>query len=246
MILEICAGSINSAIAAQDGGADRIELCSDLAEGGITPGPGLINLACKLLNIPVFVLIRPRAGDFFYYEIEFASVKDDVKYAKDAGAEGIVTGFLKEDGKIDLERTSQVLEWTYPMKVTFHRAFDMTIDPFNALEDLISIGVERVLTSGQQQMAVQGLDLLKLLNENSNGRIIIMAGGGIREENILQIANETGIKEFHASLRTPVISLMKFVNPAVRMGHTAGSDYEILETDVDRVRKIRSLLDSLE
>lgn len=240
MILEICAGSLTSAINAQAGGATRIELCDNLPEGGTTPSAGVTIQTLKLLSIPVFVLIRPRAGDFLYSDAEFEAMKADVLYCKEHRAKGVVLGMLREDGSVDVDRTVELVKLARPMKVTFHRAFDMTADPYRAMEDLIGMGIERVLTSGQAATARDGVPVIANLVRRAAGRITVMPGGGINEDNIAYIRTTTRAKEFHASLRGPVNSKMTFSNPRSNMGNTVTNEYAWLETDPERVRRVMS------
>ena len=198
MKLEICANSYQSAKNAQDAGAQRIELCQELSVGGITPSYGFQKQVRDNLEISVFVLIRPRGGDFVYSEVEFEIMKHDIQLCKDLGCDGIVSGILNPDKTIDLKRTKELLELSKPLPFTFHRAFDEVINPKEALEQLINLGIERVLTSGQQTTAESGLALLKELNIMSNGRIIILASSGITSENALKF-KQIGLKEIHAS-----------------------------------------------
>lgn len=236
MVLEICAGSINSAIAAQEGGTDRIELCSNLAEGGITPAPSTIVIARKYLHVPLFVLIRPRPGDFLYNDLEFEQMKEDILFCKEHRAEGVVFGILKPDGNIDVTRNAELIRLAHPMQVTFHRAFDMTRDPFQAMEDIISLGIKRILTSGQAVTALDGAEHISELIRRAAGRIIIMPGGGINEDNVNDLIRITGAKEIHASLRTNIQSKMQFRNTKTSMGKQGMDEYFWMETDPDRVR----------
>ena len=201
MLLEICANSYQSAKNAQEAGAHRIELCQELSVGGITPSYGLLKQVTENLNIPVFVLIRPRGGNFVYSEDEFEVMKQNIQLCKDFGCEGIVSGVLNSDKTIDLKRTKELVELSKPLEFTFHRAFDQVINPKVALEQLIDLGVERVLTSGQEISAEKGLELLQELNAISNNRITILAGGGVNYENTKQF-KEVGLKEIHASAST--------------------------------------------
>lgn len=198
MKLEICANSYQSAKNAQDAGAQRIELCQELSVGGITPSYGLLKQVRDNLEISVFVLIRPRGGDFVYSDVEFEIMKHDIQLCKDLECDGIVSGILNPDKTIDLKRTKELLELSKPLPFTFHRAFDEVINPKEALEQLINLGIERVLTSGQQTTAEPGLALLNELNIMSNGRIIILASSGITSENALKF-KQIGLKEIHAS-----------------------------------------------
>lgn len=198
MTLEICANSYQSAIHAQQAGAHRIEFCSELTVGGITPSYGLLKQVLSRLKIPVFVLIRPRSGDFVYTEEEFNAMKMDIELSKDLGAQGIVSGVLTKDHHIDEVRTCELVELARPLQFTFHRAFDEIINPMEGLEQLIHMGVDRLLSSGQQSTAHQGLELLERLVEQSAHRIIVMAGSGVTPENVSDF-RRIGIKEVHAS-----------------------------------------------
>jgi len=245
VVLEICAGSLTSAIAAENGGAHRVELCDNLAEGGTTPSPGIISQVIKLLRIPVFVLIRPRTGDFLYTGEEFEAMKEDVRFCKEHRAEGIVLGILKADSTVDMERTAELIRLAHPMQVTFHRAFDMTRDPFQAMEDLINLGIKRILTSGQAANASGGADMIAELITGAAGRIIIMPGGGINEKNIIELQNKTKAVEFHASLRSQVKSRMQFRNERTSMGKAGEDEYSWMETDPERVRNFIDILNSI-
>ncbi|MFO7613795.1 MAG: copper homeostasis protein CutC [Bacteroidales bacterium] len=240
--LEICAGSLTSAINAWLGGTHRIELCDNLPEGGTTPSPGVIRQCVELLEIPVFVLIRPRAGDFLYTPEEFEAMKEDIAFCKEHGAKGVVLGILCDDSTVDKERTGALVRLACPMQVTFHRAFDMTIDPFQAMEDIISLGIDRILTSGQAASARDGVPLIRQLIRKAAGRIIIMPGGGIAENNVTDLLSKTGAKEIHASLRSPVKSGMRIVKNIFSMGMNAGCGDSWFETNPERVRHMMNLL----
>ncbi len=198
MKLEICANSYQSAKNAQEAGAHRIELCQELSVGGITPSYGLLKQVIDNLEISVFVLIRPRAGNFVYSDAEFDIMKHDIQLCKDLGCHGIVSGILNNNKTIDIDRTRELIELSRPLPFTFHRAFDEVANPLEAFLQLIDLGVERVLTSGQQTTAESGLELLKELNIMSNDRIIILAGSGITSDNALKFKN-AGLNEIHAS-----------------------------------------------
>lgn len=198
MKLEICANSYQSALNAQEAGAHRIELCSELSVGGITPSYGLLKQVVDTLSIPVFVLIRPRSGNFTYSDEELDIMKQDIQLCKSIGCTGIVSGVLKEDSAIDVKRTKELIELSKPLEFTFHRAFDCVENPNKTLEQLIDLGADRVLTSGQEASAEKGLNVLKALNEISNNRITILAGGGISPENAKKF-KEAGFNEIHAS-----------------------------------------------
>lgn len=212
-IIEIATSDFATTKSAVEGGADRIELCANLAEGGTTPSLGTIKQCREAFNVLLYPIIRPRGGDFLYSKDEFAIMMNDVKLCKQLGCDGIVIGLLNMDGSIDVTRTSELIETAYPMGVTFHRAFDRCKDPFVALEELIEIGCERILTSGQKPSVVDGVDLIAELNKKADDRIIIMPGSGVRKENIKMLAQKTGCTEFHSSLRGKTKSPMQFVHP---------------------------------
>ena len=196
-IVEICLEDIESAIAAQCGGADRIELCDNLTVGGTTPSLGMIQQVRQQLQIDLQVLVRPRGGDFCYTDLEFGVMKADVEAAKSAGADGIVTGILNSDGTIDVQRTQELVRLALPIPVTFHRAFDHTPNPLSALETLAGYGISRILSSGQASSAYEGLSLLSQLQKTARGRISIMAGGGVNSWNAPQIVRQARISEIH-------------------------------------------------
>lgn len=198
MILEICANSYQSAKNAQKTGAHRIELCSELSVGGITPSYGLIKKVVEELFIETFVLVRPRSGNFIYSDSEFDILKSDIKICKELGVKGIVSGVLNADNTIDLKRTHELIELSKPLSFTFHRAFDCVPNPQEALEQLINLGVDRVLTSGQQYKAIGGIKLLKELHEQAKNRIIILVGSGVNSENA-SVYKDAGFHEIHAS-----------------------------------------------
>lgn len=198
MKLEICANSFLSAKNAQEAVAHRIELCSELSVGGVTPSYGLIKKVVEELTIETFVLVRPRSGDFVYSEAEFDSMKRDIQLCKDLGCHGIVSGVLNEDKTIDFERTKELVELSKPLSFTFHRAFDEVLNPMEALKQLMDIGVDRILTSGQAKKAVDGIDLLKQLKAKAKSHLIILPGGGINSENVKHF-KQTGFQELHTS-----------------------------------------------
>jgi len=216
--VEICVDSVEGAVAAQTGGAQRVELCDNLLEGGTTPSAGMIALTRQQITIGLQVIIRPRGGDFCYSELEFAVMKDDVRRAKQLGANGVVIGLLNPDGTVDKQRTAELVNLARPLSVTFHRAFDMTADPQQTLADLIDLGIDRVLTSGQESSALEGIELITSLVQQAGKGIIIMAGGGIHERNIEKIVRQSGVKEVHLSARTAVASAMTYQNTRVSMG----------------------------
>jgi copper homeostasis protein len=208
--LEIIGFNIESCKIAQNAGADRIELCDNPGDGGTTPSYGFIKVARAALQIELYSIIRPRGGDFLYSEDEFKIMQSDIQLCKKLGCDGIVTGMLNADGTVDKERCAVLVELAYPLGVTFHRAFDRTIDPFNAMEDIIEIGFERILTSGQKQQASDGAGLIAKLIEQAGERIIIMPGSAVRSDNIISIAASTNAVEFHSSARMNVNSKMNF------------------------------------
>jgi copper homeostasis protein len=219
-VFEVCVDSIESALAAERGGATRVELCSDLLEGGLTPSYGVLNVARERLAIGIMAMVRPRGGDFCYSEAEFAAMLHDVRVAKEVGANGIVFGVLTPDGEVDVERSRQVIDQARPLAVTFHRAFDMTRDPFVALESLVALGVDRILTSGQEPSVLEGIELIAELVERAGGRVIIMPGGGITDRNVGRIRARVPVNELHFAGGEPVEGRMRFRNPRVFMGGT--------------------------
>ena len=231
---EICANSVASCIAAQEGGADRVELCSGIPEGGTTPSFGMIRKARASINIALNVIIRPRGGDFLYSPEELEEMIYDIKVAKELGADGLVFGCLLPDGAVDKVNMKRLMDAAGDTPVTFHRAFDHTSDPFQALEDIIGLGCARILTSGCRPSALEGAPLLAQLVEKSAGRIIIMPGCGINEANIAETARLSGAREFHFSAREPVESGMVFRNPQVTMG-SEDDPYGTVQTTARRV-----------
>lgn len=199
MILEICVESFQSAMAAQRAGADRIELCENLYKGGLTPDTDLIKQCKNSLSIKLHVMIRPRAGNFFYSEEEFEIMKNEIEMVKQLNVDGVVFGIFTADGNVDVKRTKKLVELSKPMKTTFHRAFDVANNPFEALENIIECGCDILLTSGQKEKAMDGVELINRLNKKADGRIEIMAGSGVTDKNILEIALQTEIKLFHSS-----------------------------------------------
>ena len=271
-MFEVCANSVESCIAAQMGGADRVELCAGIPEGGTTPSYGEIRQARRILDDGIqqglkatrlHVIIRPRGGDFLYTELELQRMTDDIRICRELGADGVVFGCLRPDGTLDTDANARLMEVASPpaspigegakhrigfphptllgknqggvLSVTFHRAFDRCANPVEALEELIRQGFDRVLTSGQQPTAEQGISLLRQLCEQAAGRIAIMAGCGVNEQNIRRIQEETGVSEFHFSAREPLHSQMQFSNPDVYMGAKGADEDSILRTTARRV-----------
>jgi copper homeostasis protein len=246
ILFEACVDSFESSIIAEKSGADRIELCADLLEGGTTPSVGTVDLATKKLKIPVMVMIRPRAGDFCYSKNEFEEMKRDIELLKNYNAAGFVFGILKENGTVDKDRMSELIKLSRPLEVTCHRAFDMTRDPIEALEDLIKLGVKRVLTSGQELTAHKGIRTIKKLVKLGGKKIIIMPGSGVDENNAAEIIYKCGVNEIHASARVKVKSKMKFKNLTATMSDNESmKEYELMKTSGMRLRKIREAIDAI-
>lgn len=260
---EICANSVESCLAAQAAGADRVELCADIPEGGTTPSYGEIKIARKLLtSTKLHVIIRPRGGDFLYTPLELERMQEDILLCRELGVDGIVIGCLTEEGEVDREANRQLIALAKseststsghslkPMTVTFHRAFDRTANPMKALEDIITLGCDRILTSGQQPKAIDGINLLAQLEKRVREieaksslqkdfpveRLQLLAGSGVNEDNIRQIYEATGIHEYHFSARVNVPSRMKHYNHEVYMGAKGADESNSLVTSEERVR----------
>lgn len=234
--IEICANSVESAIEARHGGAHRVELCAGMPEGGTTPSYGEIKTAREQLDIRLHVIIRPRGGDFLYSPLEQQIMLHDIEMARQMGVNGVVFGCLTPDGEVDLLLMKRLMDASSGMSVTFHRAFDMCRNPRKALEEIISLGCDRILTSGGQATAEKGVPLLRELNTQAGGRIILMPGCGINAGNIRKIADETGCREFHFSGRSAVPGKMIYRNPHVSMGGTVTIDeYSREITDKNKV-----------
>ncbi|WP_440029630.1 copper homeostasis protein CutC [Chromobacterium amazonense] len=242
-ILEICAGSLASCLAAQQGGAQRVELCDNLLEGGTTPSYGMVALARDSLGIDLNVLIRPRGGDFLYTALEFETMARDIEMCRKLGVNGVALGMLTADGDIDGPGTRELVGLAGTMSVTFHRAFDMARDPISALEEVIAAGCARLLSSGQAATALDGADLLALLRQQAGERLIVMPGAGVRAANVAELARRTGCREFHASARAEVASGMRYRQPGLSMGAPGTDEYLRKETAVDEVRALRAALD---
>lgn len=241
--IEICTASVESVIAAENGGADRVELCSDLFEGGLTPGIGTFFLAKERTSIPINVMIRPRGGDFCYSDTEFEVMMREARFFKEAGAASLVFGILTPDGEIDMERSAKLIEIARPLPVTFHRAFDMTRNAFRSLDNLISLGVERVLTSGLESSALEGAYTLKSLVEKAEDKIIVMPGAGINERNFSRLHGIVHAKEYHMGLSSAVKSKMEYHGGRVFMGGLLRQDeFSLSVTREDKVRKIKALI----
>jgi copper homeostasis protein len=243
MDLEVCIDSVESAIAAERGGARRVELCSDLLEGGITPGAGLIASVRRRIAIEMFVMIRPRGGDFCATEFEFEVMQEEIAHARKLGADGIVLGLLDRDGRVDVRRTRQLVELAGPLPVTFHRAIDMTPDLVAALEDVVETGACRILTSGGEPDATRGMNEIARMVQRAQGRIAIMPGGGVSPDTVAAIAEATGATEFHSSARTALDSPARFRKQGMAMGDIQDREYMRF---VVREESVRALVGALE
>ena len=240
--LEVCVETVESAIAAELGGAHRIELCSSLVEGGLTPSYGIVLEARKNLSIPVYVMIRPRSGDFLYSKLELQIMQQDIQQAKALGVAGVVLGILTEDGRIDVERTRQLVQLARPMEVTFHRAFDLCADLSQSLEDVIATGADRILTSGGAHTVAAGMQQAAATFRQAAGRIAIMAGGGVAAHNVRSIMQETGIVHYHSSLRSPIASQMRFRKQDTRLGFGPEDEYTRFTVHEEDVRQCIAML----
>jgi copper homeostasis protein len=237
-LFEICVDSVDAALAAQEGGGDRVELCADLLEGGTTPSAGTVQRTLETLRIPVNVIVRPRGGDFCYSGSEFEVMRRDVEMVRSWGANGVVIGILNPNGTVDVDRTLALVETARPLSVTFHRAFDVTRDPFEALETLIGLGIDRVLTTGQESSALEGLELIAELVRLAGDRIILMPGG-ITERTAARVVAGSGAREFHFAALSSVQGPMAYRNPRVFMGgELRPPEYTLSVTDPASVRSI--------
>ena len=246
VLLEVCANSVTSALAGQEGGASRIELCENLHEGGTTPSHGEISLARENLHIKLYVLIRPRGGDFLYDDLEFDIMITDIKYCIEAGCDGIVTGVLNADGSVDKERSSILINVAKQagLGVTFHRAFDMCDDMHQAMEDIIELGCERILTSGGKSTAMEGARTIASLVKKAAGRITIMPGSGVNEKNVADLVQYTQVTEIHSSARVRIESKMDYKNDSILIGDK-DDEYVNDITDTERVKMILKLANAL-
>ena len=244
-MVEVCANGVESCIAAQEGGADRVELCAGIPEGGTTPSYGEIKVARRVLTTTrLHVIIRPRGGDFLYTDLEVERMAADIAICRELGVDGVVFGCLNADGTFDVKKNRYLIECSKGMSVTCHRAFDRAANPEQALETLIDLGFDRILTSGQQPKAILGVNLLERLNRLAAGRIILMAGSGVTEQNIRQLRDATGLKEFHFSARESQPSAMRYVNPDLYMGRPGANEAALDYTTARRVAAtIAQLLD---
>jgi copper homeostasis protein len=236
MKLEIIGFDIESCIAAQEAGADRIELCSGPGEGGTTPSYAFIKAAREKLHIDLYVMIRPRGGDFLYSDDEFVIMKNDIAICKQLGCNGVVFGILTSDGKVDKKRCKELIDAAYPLEATFHRAFDRVANPFEALEDIVELGFERILTSGLLPKAIDGKQTIFELISTTKERIIIMPGSGIKSDNLISIAESTGATEFHSSASVPKQTSMEYQNAAMN------ESLKHVTVDKEEVQKMVQLL----
>ncbi len=243
-MVEVCADSVASAAAAERGGAARVELCSSLIEGGVTPSAGLIEMTRAAISIALHVMIRPRAGDFFYEPDEFETMRRDIMVAKRLGANGVVFGILDANANVEVARTRELVDLARPLAVTFHRAFDMTADLFRALDDVCAAGVDRVLTSGGEPTSLQGQETIAQLVRRAEGRIVVMPGSGIKPENARSLVDHTGVKEVHVGLRSTVPSPMQYHNARVSMGAVEGREYQRYVVLEEHVRELYNALRS--
>jgi copper homeostasis protein len=244
-VIEVCVDSVQSALASQEGGADRVELCDNLFEGGTTPSAGAIAVTRERLHIKLHVIIRPRGGDFLYSDDEFAVMQRDIETAKSLGADGVVIGLLTADGDVDVPRTRQLVELARPMSVTFHRAFDVAREPFKVLETLIDLGIDRVLTSGQEESVTEGAELIAELIVKAGNRIIVMPGAGFNQRNVARVVAKTGAREIHVAGFARVESGMRYRNERAFMGGELRTpEYSRAVTDAGIVRNMRRNCDN--
>ena len=244
-LLEICLDSVESAVNSERGGADRVELCAGLPEGGTTPSAGMIAAVRKQIKIGLQVMIRPRGGDFCYSADEFGIMQRDILIAKQLGASGVVFGLLDLEGNIDRPRMEQLIELARPLKVTCHRAFDMASEFQRALDDLIELRVDRVLTSGGQKSAIDAMPTLKQIVQHAGERISVMVCGEVSITNVKAVVNYTGAPEVHAGLGESVASAMRFRNSRIAMGSLAGAEYQRTVVSEHSVRELRAALDNI-
>ncbi|HET9150078.1 MAG TPA: copper homeostasis protein CutC [Gemmatimonadales bacterium] len=243
ILIEACVDTVQSALAAEAGGADRIELCDNLAEGGTTPSAGMIEECVARLGIPVFVIIRPRGGDFLYTSSELAVMLRDIGHAKQLGVAGIVTGALDKDGGVAMTTMGDLLIAASPLPVTFHRAFDAVRNPDDALDQLIEIGIARVLTAGQAATALEGAPAIAATVERAAGRIGVIAGGGVNADNVAEIVRITGVREVHARGTVPVASAMEWRRPGLGLTRPVLENDILAVTDAGRIRQMRTRLE---
>lgn len=241
-VLEACVDSLKSAIEAELGGAKRIELCSSLIIGGISPGRGLVTQVKKHTNLEVRVLLRPRFGDFCYNDYEIEEMLEDIRMYKDLGVDGIVTGVLVPDGSLNMPVMERICKEAAGMDMALHRAFDMARDPFKTLEDAKRLGIKTVLTSGQKESAIKGKELLKDLVSKGQGKVEILMGGGIKPSIIEELVKYTGSRSIHMSGKKIIDSKMEYRRKEVSMGLAGISEYDITRTDRELIRQAIDIL----
>ena len=243
--IEACIGTLQSGIEAEKGGANRVELCDNLAEGGTTPSAALIQMTKEKLHIPAAVMIRPRHGDFLYSDLEFEIMKKDIEFCKSVGVEAVVFGLLTPEGNIDCERTKKLVETAGNMQVCFHRALDLSNDYLKAIEQIIDCGCHRILTSGGANKAVEGFENIRKAQELYGNKIEIMVGSGINAENVSKFY-EIGIRNFHLSGKVQIDSLMTYRKEGVSMGAiSADEEYKITQTDYRKIAEVKQVLESI-
>lgn len=246
MKIEVVAYNIDSALRAQEGGADRIELCDSPGDGGNTPSYGVVEALRSHITMDIYAMVRPRGGDFMYSSYEFYAMKRDILQFQKLSVDGVVFGILNADGTLDKKRCKELIELARPLKVTIHRAFDMTRDPLQALEDCIEVGFDRILTSGQKAKAFEAIDLIAELVKRANGRISIMPGSGVNESNVVELIQRTGVKEIHFSASMFKDSEMQFQNNAIAgLGSEPGAEYKLRTVNLQMVKNIRALVDKM-
>ena len=244
-ILECCVDSVESAIEAQNGGANRLEVCSNLIIGGTSPSLALFKNIKKSVDIKLNVLLRPRFGDFLYTENEFNIIKEEIKMFKDDGADGVVIGCLKSDGTLDIEKMEELIKEAKGMHITLHRAFDVMKDPYEGLEQAKSLGINTILTSGQKNSALEGKTLIKELVEKASSHIEILVGSGVNANVIKQFLEDTNASAFHMSGKVTLDSGMIYRKENVSMGLDTMSEYEIWQTDSEKIKEARAVLETL-
>lgn len=244
--LEVCIDSVESAVIAQEGGADRLEICSNLVIGGTTPGVSQFKQIRKVCEIDLNVLIRPRFGDFLYTDAEFQMIAEDIRLFRELGADGVVVGCLKADGSLDSDRMKFLREQAGPLQMTLHRAFDVCRDPYQALEEAVSLGINTILTSGQAPDCIKGKEVLKSLIRQADGRIEILVGSGVNAEVIRQLSGEIHASSFHMTGKKMIRSDMEYRNRQVHMGLPGIGEYDIFRTDKEEIRRAKLVLEQQE
>lgn len=241
--LEVCIDSAESALIAQEGGADSLEVCSNLVIGGTTPGASQFKQIRKTCDTELYVLIRPRYGDFLYTDLEFNIMKEDIRMFRELGADGITTGCLRPDGGLDLDRLKELKDSAGPLRFTLHRAFDMCRNPYEALEEAVSLGIDRILTSGQASVCTEGIKVLRELMAQAGGRIEILIGSGVNAQVIRRLREELHAGSFHMSGKRRMDSGMSYRKEGINMGLPGLSEFDILRTDLEEIRKAKTALE---